>query len=168
MEYPILILLHVAFGVVWAGGAISIGFFIIPSVLDAGPAGGAVMAGVAKRKLPIFLTVSAAMVVLTGLRMYMVRFSPGWVATPEGIVLSLGALAGLGAFVIGFFVQKPTVERMGALAGKIAASGAPPSAADAAELQALRTRLRKVAIVTAWHLLVAATLMAAHRLAALL
>ena len=46
MEYLILIFLHVLFGIFWAGGAIVAGFFIFPSVLDAGPAGGAVMAGV--------------------------------------------------------------------------------------------------------------------------
>jgi hypothetical protein len=164
VEYLFLIALHVAFGIFWAGGAISAGLFIIPSVLDAGPAGGAVMAGVVKRRLPIALTVAGALVVLTGLRLYMIRFTTDWLTTPEGLALTLGGLLGLGAFAIGVFVQKPTVERLAALGAAVAASGRPPSADQASEMQALRTRLRKMAAVTAWHLVGATILMASHRL----
>ena len=59
MEYLSLIFLHVAFGVLWAGGAIVLGLFIVPSVMDAGPAGGAVMAGVVKRRMPVVLSAAA-------------------------------------------------------------------------------------------------------------
>jgi uncharacterized membrane protein len=166
MEYTSLILVHVFFGVLWAGGAIAAGIFIIPSVLEAGPGGGAVMAGVLKRRFPLLMTVAAVLVVLTGLRLYMLRFSLAWLGTPHGIVLSLGALAGLGAFVVGVFVQKPTADKLGALAAKLASAGGSPSPEDAAEVERLRTRLGKVARVTAWHLVVAALLMAAHQLAA--
>ena len=50
MEFSTLLLLHVFFGILWAGGAIAVGFFVVPSVMDAGPAGGAVMAGMLKRR----------------------------------------------------------------------------------------------------------------------
>ena len=123
------------------------------------------MAGVVKRKFPLVMTVSAVVVLLTGLRLYMLRFSTAWVTTPEGLVISFGALLAIAAFVMGVFVQKPTVEKLAALGAKIAASGAPPSPAQAAEVQALRTKLRKIASLTAWHLLGAAALMAMHRLA---
>jgi uncharacterized membrane protein len=163
MEY--LVLVHVLFAILWAGGAVSSGLFIIPSVLDAGPGGGAVMVSVNRRKYPVFLTVSAAVVVLSGLRLYMVRFSAAWLTSPEGIVLTLGALLGLAAFGIGVFVQKPTAQRLGALSAQLAASGTPPTPAQAAELQALRTRLAVIGRVLAWHLIGAALLMASHRLA---
>lgn len=168
MEFASLLLLHVFFGILWAGGAIAVGFFVIPSVLEAGPGGGAVMAGVLKRRFPILMTVSAVLVVLTGLRLYTMRFSTAFLGTPEGIVLSLGGLLGIGAFFIGVFVQKPTAERLGALGAQLAAAGSPPTPAQAAELQALRARLGKVAKLTAWHLIVSALLMASHRLAAML
>jgi uncharacterized membrane protein len=168
MESVTLIFLHVLFGIVWAGGAIVAGFFIIPSVLEAGPAGGMVMAGVTRRKLPVVLTVSATLVLLTGVRLYMLRFNSQWLVTPEGLALTLGAILGLGAFILGVFVQKPTAERLGALAAQVAASGAPPTSAQAAELQALRERLGRVAKLTAWHLLVAVVLMAGHRLIAMI
>jgi hypothetical protein len=168
MEYLSLVLLHVFFGIIWAGGAIAAGLFIIPSVLEAGPAGGAVMAGVTRRKLPMVLTISAAVNVLAGVRLLMIRYAAGWLTSPEGIVLVLGALLALAAFVMGVFIQKPTVERIGTLAGQIAASGSPPTPAQAAEMQALRAKLGRIAGVTAWHLLAAIALMASHRLAAAL
>lgn len=168
MEFASLLLLHIFFAILWAGGAVAAGFFIIPSVLEAGPGGGAVMAGVLKRRFPIVMTVSGLLVVLTGLRLYTMRFSTAFLGTPEGIVLSLGGLLGLGAFFIGVFVQKPTAERLGALGAELAAAGSPPSPAQAAELAALRTRLGKVAKLTGWHLIASALLMASHRLAAML
>lgn len=168
MEYASLLLLHIVFGILWAGGAIAVGLFVIPSVFEAGPAAGPVMAGILKRRFPILMTVSGAVVVLTGLRLYSLLVSGAWIATPQGIVLSLGALAGLGAFVVGLFVQKPTAEKLGALGAQIAAAGKPPTPEQAAEMQTLRTRLAKVAKVTAWHLIVASVLMASHRLAAMM
>lgn len=168
MEYVMLILIHVAFGVLWAGGAITAGFFVIPAVMEAGPAGGAVMGGIMKRKFAIVMLVSGLLVLLTGLRMYMVRFSSEWLGSPEGIVLTLGGLLGLGALVIGIGIQKPLAERMTALGAQIAASGAPPSAEQAAEMTALRARLLKIARINAFHLVGATLLMASHRLFAAL
>lgn len=165
MEYLSLIFLHVAFGVLWAGGAIAISLFVIPAVIEAGPAGGAVMAGILKRRLPVFLTVAGAIVVLTGVRLFMIRFTTAWLATAEGLAITIGALLGLGAFVIGVFVQRPLATRLGQLAGAIAASGAPPTPEQAAELTALRQRLVRVARLTAWHLVGAVLLMSVHRLA---
>jgi hypothetical protein len=166
MEYLSLIFLHIAFGIVWAGGTIAVGFFFLPSLAEAGPGGGAVMAGVLKRGFPIAMTVSGALTVLSGLRIYMLRFSAGWLMTPEGIALTLGGLLGLGALGIGLFLQKPAAQRIGALSAQIVASGAPPTPAQASELQALRAKMTRLGYVIAWHLLVASVLMASHRLLA--
>jgi len=164
MEYVMLILIHVAFGVLWAGGAMTAGFFVIPAVMEAGPPGGAVMGGIMKRKFAVIMTSSGLVVVLTGLRMYMVRFSAAWLGTAEGIVLTLGGLAGLGALAIGLAIQKPTAERMTALGAQLAAAGAPPTPEQAAEMAALRARLLKIGRVTAFHLLAATLFMASHRM----
>ena len=168
MEFPVLILLHVAFGILWAGGAVVLGLFVLPAVLEAGPAGGAVMAGVVKRRMPIVLTLAAALVVLTGLRLYMLRFSMAWLTSPEGLVLTFGAVLGLGGFVLGVFVQKPTAERLALLGLQVAQSGGPPTAAQAGELRDLQAKLRRVARLMAWHLVGASLLMASHRLASML
>lgn len=165
MEYLVLVFLHVFFGVVWAGGAMATGFFVVPAVVEAGPPGGAVMAGVAKRKFPVVMVVAATIVVLAGARLYMLRFSTEWLATPQGLVLTLGAILAIGAYVLGVFIQRPLMGRAGVLAAQIAASGGPPTAQQASEMQALRLRLQKIARLTAFHLLGAALLMAANRLA---
>jgi hypothetical protein len=166
MEYLALIFLHVLFGIVWAGGTVAVAFFFIPSLAEAGAGGGAVMAGVLKRGFPIAMTVSGAITVLSGVRIYMLRFSTGWLMTPEGLALTLGGLLGLGALGIGVFVQKPTAQRIGALGAQIAASGAPPTPAQASELQALRAKMTRLGYVIGWHLLAASVLMASHRLLA--
>jgi uncharacterized membrane protein len=166
MEYLILLFLHVFFGIIWAGGAIAFGLFVTPSVIEAGPQGGAVMAGILKRRFPVIMVIAATIVVLAGARLYMLRFSTEWLATAEGLVLTLGAILGLGAYVLGVFVQRPLVGRLGAMAAQIAASGAPPTAQQAADLLAMRGRLKRIAALTAWHLVGAIVLMAGHRIAA--
>ncbi|MCC7008935.1 MAG: hypothetical protein IT184_08980 [Acidobacteria bacterium] len=166
MEYPILIFLHVAAGILWAGGAVSTGLFIVPALIEAGPAAGAVMAGVARRKYPALMTALGIVAVLTGARLYMLRFSTAWLASPAGIVITLGAILGLGGLAIGMFVQKPLAQRLGRMAAQAAASDQPPSPAQIAEMQAMRARFQRVARLTAFHLLGAAVLMAAYRLAA--
>ncbi len=168
MEFSTLLLLHVFFGILWAGGGIAAGLVFVPSVLDAGPAGGAVMAGVLKRRFPVVMTVAAVLVILSGLRLYSMRFSMAFLGTPEGIVLTLGAVLGLGAFVLGVFVQRPVAQRLGALGAQIQAGGKPPTPEQTAELGSLRERLGKVARLTAWHLVGSAFLMASHRLAAMM
>jgi uncharacterized membrane protein len=168
MEYASLVLIHVFFAIIWAGGVVTMSMFVFPSVFEAGPAGGAVMAGMIKRKFPVFMTTSGVLVVLSGIRLFTLQpLSADWFMSPHGIVLTLGGIAGLGALAIGFAVAKPTSEKLGALAGQIAAAGTPPTPEQAAEMAALRTKLAKVARVTAFHLLAAAILMSSHRLAAM-
>ena len=88
--------------------------------------------------------------------------------TSQGLVLTLGAILGLGAFVLGVFIQRPLVGRVSALAAQIASSGRPPTPDQSSQLQAMRDRLKKIAALTAWHLLGASALMSFQRLAAAL
>jgi uncharacterized membrane protein len=169
MEYASLVLVHVFSAIIWAGGAVAVGLFIIPSVMEAGPAGGSVMAGVMKRRFPVLMTVAGFLVLLSGIRLFTLQpLGATWFTSPHGIVLTLGALLGIAALGFGFFLQRPIAMRLGALAGQIAAAGKPPTPEQAAEMKALQTRLVKVARLTAWHLIAAALLMSSHRLAAMM
>jgi hypothetical protein len=165
LSYTLTVLVHIVFGVLWAGGAIALGFFIIPSVVDAGPAGGAVMAGVIKRKLPHFYTAFALLSVVSGLYLIHVRSAanPDFWGSKEGIVLSVGALLALGAFGIGAGMQRPAALGLGALAAQVAAQGTPPTAEQGAQMALLRGKLGKAARLQAWHVLAAALCMASHR-----
>ncbi len=158
MEYPILAFIHVVCGVFWGGVIIFNGFLLIPSILEAGPGGGAVMGGLMKRKFAVVMAITAILSILSGLRLYHLRFSPEWVQTPEGMVLTLGGLLGLSAWAIGLFRQKPLAEKMAALVKE----------GRGAEVPAVAAQLAKVAKITAWHVVAVVILMAGHRVAAFL
>jgi len=170
MEYGVLIFVHVAASSLWAVVAFFFGAFLVPSIGEAGPAGGAVMAGLMKRKMPVFMTAMAVLGVLSGLRLYMIRFGAegaglAWVLSPEGIVITLGSLAGLHAFVKGLLVSTPMTEKAGALGAQIAQAQGKPAPELVAEMQALQVKMAKLARGSAFELLAAFLLMASHRLA---
>lgn len=167
-EYLVLVLLHVFFGALWTGGAVLLGFWIIPSVVEAGPVGGAVMGGIMRRKMPQWMTLFGIITVLAGIRLFMIRAGAGasWFGTPEGLVLSVGALLALGGFGIAMGLQRPTAMKLGALGAQIAQGGGKPSPEQGAQVLALQLKLQKAARLQAFHLVAALLLMAAHRLAA--
>ena len=171
MEYGVLIFVHVAAASLWAVVAFFFGAYLVPSISDAGPAGGAVMGGLMKRKMPVFMTATAVLGVLSGLRLYILRFgAPGaglaWVGTPEGIVLTLGSLAGIHAFIKGLLVSKPLAEKIGALGAQMAQAQGKPTPELVAEMQATQAKMAKMARSSGFELLAAFLLMASHRLAA--
>lgn len=167
MEASILRLLHISFGIFWAGGTIFSGIFLLPAMGEAGPAGGAVMGGLVKRRMPVWMTAFALITVVSGLRLFMLdsQGTPGFASTPTGICLAIGSFFALVAFVLAMAVQRPTAEKLGALSAQIKAAGAPPSPEQQEELARLGAALRKVAKRTAIFLIHAAVFMGASRLA---
>jgi len=166
MEYGVLILVHVVSGTLWASIAFFFGVFLVPALGEAGPAAGAVMGGLMKRKMPVFLTVCASLAVLSGLRLYMIRFSGvEWVLSPEGLVLTLGALASLHVYVKGLLVSRPLAERLGALGAQLAQAQGQPDPALVAEMQAGQAKMARIGRSSAYELLAVLILMAGHRLA---
>jgi len=168
MELAILRLLHIVFGVVWAGGAICLALFVLPSVTESGPAGGEVMRRIASRKLPQGMLLSGFITVLTGLRLYMMRFSAAWLMTPEGMVLTLGGLLAVGALAIAVFAQWPTARKLQAIGAEIASSEGPPTAEMLRDLEQLKGRMHKLGNVLALHLAGSLLLMSSMRLALVL
>ena len=171
MLFATLIFVHVFFGTLWAVGAFIVGFFVIPSVLEAGPGGGPVMGGiVVKRKFPIFMTVWAVLAVASGVWLWAIDFnSKGglvWLEHPEGAVLTLAALGALHAFVKGLLVQKPTAEKMGALGAQLAQSQGKPDPALLEEMKATQAKMAKLGRSAAHELMGVALLMALHQLLA--
>jgi hypothetical protein len=94
---------HVLLGASWLGAALFTSFFLIPALQEAGPAGGAVMIGLVRRKLPIFIASIAGLTVLTGLWLYWRftdGFDPGISSTMGGRVFGTGGLLGLVSLII--------------------------------------------------------------------
>lgn len=163
MELWVLRLVHIPTSILWAGWAVMVGLFLLPAIAEAGPAGGAVMGGIMKRRFSLWMNVLGLLAVVSGLRLYMMSMSGAWLATGTGVAYSLGAAAALVAFSVGHAVSRPTAGRMNALLEQVKAAGGPPSAEQAAELGRLRGRAATAGTVNAWCALVAAVCMGAGR-----
>lgn len=155
--------IHVFLSAFWFGGALLLALFIEPAVTDSGPAGGAVMQALVRRGMPRILTFVGLFAVLTGLYLLWVRsghFAGGYMGSPHGILISTGALFGLIALLLGVHLTRPSVKALGAIGGRVAASNAPPTPDDLAEMGRLRGRLRLSTRLVAVSLSVAIVCMA--------
>ena len=79
---------------------------------------------------------------MTGVVLYAIDsdFALSWVSTREGIIFTIGTVAGLGAYVTGQFVISPTAARIGALGHDMAVAGGPPSSVQLNEMSLLQGR----------------------------
>jgi hypothetical protein len=171
MLFASLIFVHVLAGSLWAVGAFIIGFFVIPSVLEAGPGGGPVIGGiVGKRKFPIYMTVWAFLTVASGAVLWYLDYAAkgglAWLEHPEGAVLTLAALGALHAFVKGLLVQKPTAEKLATLAAQIGQAQGQPAPELLQAMRETQAKLSRIARSAAFELLGVAALMALHQLLA--
>lgn len=152
-------LVHILSGVAWAGGAFMLAGFVTPAVQKSGPAGGQVMQRMAgPGRLSTFMTIVALLTTLSGLYLFDVRsnhFNMEWIGTPTGIALSIGALAGVAAFLHGGFVTGRLTSRAAKLGQELAASQGPPPSEKLAEMAALQERLVRNGRISALLLLIA-------------
>ena len=163
----ILRVIHVLFGVFWAGTAMFNAFFLIPAVRALGPNGGAVMQEIAgKRKLPIYFLVAGILTVLSGIALYWhdsQGFGNGFMRSGGGMTFGIGGAIALITLLLGLFVVTPLAVHAGALGGAIAAGGKPPTPEQAAEMKGLQMKLGKMAAVAATLLTLTTIAMAVAR-----
>jgi len=67
--------------------------------------------------------------------------SVAWITSGPGLGFTIGSVAALVAFGVGFFGIRPRAQRLGELGAMIAAAGAPPTAEQGAELQRLNAEM---------------------------
>lgn len=109
-------------------------------------------------KLSPFMTAVALLTTLSGLYLFDVRsghFQMAWLSTPGGIALSIGALAGLAAFLHGTFATGPMSKKVGLLGQELAASQGPPAPEKLAEMAVLQGKMARHGRVSALLLLIA-------------
>ena len=163
----VLHVLHIVAGVLWAGGAILMGFFIAPAVNATRPESVRFMQHLAgPGKLPVWMMTASWVTVICGIAMFAPAtgaLAPGIMRSPRGITLSLGALFALGAFLEGLLVNAPSARKIGAIGQAIAASGKGPTPEQVQQLQALQGKLSRGTARGAVLLLLAVALMAAAR-----
>jgi len=155
----VLRFLHVFGGAIWVGMMAFQIFFLGPSLAEAGPAAGQVMAGLMKRRIPVIMPIIALITILSGMVLFQ-RLSGGdmkaLMATAMGQAFAWGGLIALVAFLIGVVVMRPLMMK----SMKLAQAGNP---ANAPELQRLQARASRLGTIVSYMLLVALALMAVAR-----
>jgi uncharacterized membrane protein len=161
-------LLHVVFGVFWVGAVALVAFFVVPSVLAAGPAGGAVMRQLTEvRRMSAWLMAASIVTVVSGAGLYW-HDSAGfrsaqWLGSGPGRVFGLGALLAVAGLAVGMGVNVPAARRLGRLSAGLQAAGRAPSGEEQAAMAGLQHRLARGSVIAAALLLLATAAMAVAR-----
>ncbi|HEY7568968.1 MAG TPA: hypothetical protein VH762_15420 [Gemmatimonadaceae bacterium] len=162
----ILRLVHIGLGVFWVGTMVFNAFFLMPSMLEAGPDGMKVAAGLARRRFLDVMPPVAGLTILSGLWLYWkasVGFQPAYMRSSVGMTYGIGSLAALIAFALGIAIMRPSMLKAAALS-QAAASAAPEDrTAKLAQAGALRQRGAETGKFIAVLLIIAVATMAVGR-----
>jgi uncharacterized membrane protein len=140
----ILRILHIGFGIFWAGSVFSFVLFIAKAVKASGPEGGKFMQQLGKTGYPIAVMITAIISILAGILLIAklsAGFQAAWFTTTYAHILTTGGVLAVIAFIIGFTVNRPAADRINAISSAIAKSGGPPTPEQIQELAALRKKL---------------------------
>jgi uncharacterized membrane protein len=139
----VLRLIHIFAGTFWVGFAGFMLFFVTPTAQQLGPDGGKFMSGLLRlTRFPETMPAVAVLTLLSGLVMYYKvsdGFNSDWMGSSQGIVLSIGVVAGILAVGHGGSTIGQATSKLKALAQELAANQAPPTPEQAAEMQRLQT-----------------------------
>lgn len=160
-------IIHIASAILWAGSAVFYTAFVGPTVETLGPEAGRFFNHlVRQRKAVIFFLVVSTLTVVAGGFLYW-RVSAGldidWIQTGVGTGFTVGAIAGIIAWLVVVGVLAPTSYRLTALGQQLSAAGRPPSQEQTASLQTLQSRLKAFSLITIASLGIAALAMATAR-----
>lgn len=139
----ILRIIHIASGTFWVGAAIFITLFLEPTVHKEGASGGRFMERlVTETPFIKYMTLFALLTVITGVTLYGLdsRLTWSWIVSRQGVIFTIGSLAGLVAYVTGQFLISPTAQQIGALGHEMAMAGGPPSSIQLSEMTFLQGR----------------------------
>jgi hypothetical protein len=164
----VLRLLHIGGGVLWVGAAWTLFLFVDPTLraLGADTEKSFTQYVTRQRRLDKIIFGATIVTVGAGAILYwidMQRVGPAWFQTGFGIAISIGAAAGILAFLLGPTAILPTINRLNAIGSRIDASGAPPTAEDLAALHEQSSRLHRIFSVDFVLLVVAVVFMAIAR-----
>jgi len=162
--FALLRAIHIVAASLWFGAATFSAFYLVPSIIAAGPAGGVVMREMAQvRRMPVFMNTIMTVALVSGLWLLWVDsggLRAAWIGSPLGMTFILGALCALVVAAIGHVVSVPAVRTMGQLGAAIAAQGGPPAPEQAAEMRSLQLKLLRAARLGSALLALAAIAMA--------
>lgn len=140
----ILRIIHIFSGVFWVGVSIFNIGFLQPTLQSTGGEGQKVMQHLTSRtRFTVTVYTAATLSLLSGLIMYWIlfEFRLSALSSGYGLLLTLGGIAGLIAWVIAIFFVRNIINRLQAIGRAIQAQGGPPTPEQAAELQASSGRM---------------------------
>lgn len=158
--------IHIVGGVLWVGGVFFMAAFLLPSARAIGPAAGPMMVQFTQvRQVPRWLLILGFLTIAAGLWLYMLASAsaPGWMASGQARVYGVGAVLAIIAWFVGMTMSMPLARRVGAFGARIAASGAPPTSDEVAQIAAMQARLGTLATIVATLLILATATMAVAR-----
>ncbi len=165
-EILVLRLVHILCAVFWVGTTMFTTFFLLPALGSAGPAAGAVMAGLQRRRFMVVLPVTAVLTILSGLRLLDIassHFQGAYFRSATGMAFATSAALALIAFVIGMSTVRPAAARAGALGARMATATDAERATLAGELDRARRRASSWGLGVVLLLILAAAGMAVAR-----
>lgn len=134
----VLRLVHIFAGAFWFGAGMFMILFFEPTLKRVGiDAQKFIQAFLKKTRFAVAMPVSAALTTLAGLALYYRvsgHFNADWMKSTAGVVLSIGAVSGLLAFLHGGAVVGPNTIKMTRLVDEIDKQGTPPSDEQTAAL----------------------------------
>ena len=149
--------IHIVGGVLWVGGVVVVGLFLLPATQAVGPAAQPMMQFImGRRKLPVYLMSLGVVTTLGGLLLFYrnVSLTRGvWARSPMGVGISVRAAAAILALIVGMTVSAPAAKKM----------NGPPDSMTPDQRAVLMRRLTLGARLTFFLLLVSALFMATAR-----
>ena len=159
----VLRVIHIVAGVLWAGAAFFNVLLLEPAINTSGAEGQKTMGALQRLGMVMILTVAGALTILSGLLLYgrdSAGFQMSWIASPQGIVFTIGALAGIIGGALGGSMTGGGARRLGELGAAVAQAGGKPTAEQAAQMTALQQRIHLGGQLNAALLLIAVMAMA--------
>lgn len=137
--------IHIFSSIFWVGTTLFLVLFVEPTVHSLGPDGGKFMQRLlGGTRFSLAIAASAWITIFAGLLLYG-PVTGGWTADlifGFRLPLTLGAVAGIAAGIVGTVVQGRASGRLLALGQEIATQGGPPTTAQTAEMQRLQATIR--------------------------
>lgn len=147
-EMIVLRLVHIVGGMFWVGAGIFNTFFLLPALGRAGPAAGAVLAGLQRRRLFTILPVVALLTILSGIRLMQItsaNFTAAYFHSSSGRTYAWSGVFAIVGFLIGIVIARPTAIRAGQVGAALAAA---TNDADRASLSASLETWRRRSSIT--------------------
>ena len=143
--FPILRIAHIAAAIFWVGTSLFMLFFLEPTVRSLGPDGGKFMQRLlGGTRFSLAISAAAMITLLAGLILYgPVTGGSAQIMFGQRLPLTIGAIAGIAAGIVGGAMQGRASGQLTALGARMAKAGGPPSPADLAEMQRLQGVIRQ-------------------------